>query len=84
MTAPIFTDDLAADVADAQEVMDFALLDPPFGDRSIATRNGSISLPYCTPDGQAVSHARQSKHNSRCRRTSRFNSNRPSVTARIK
>lgn len=27
MTAPIFTDDLAADVADAQEVMDFALLD---------------------------------------------------------
>ena len=34
---------------------------------SIATRNGSISLPYCTPEGQAVSHARQSRQSSRCR-----------------
>ncbi len=37
---------------------------------SIATRNGSISFPYCTPEGHAVSHARQSRHSSRCRRTS--------------
>ena len=37
---------------------------------SIATRNGSISWPYCTPEGQAVSQARQSRHNSKCRRTS--------------
>ena len=36
---------------------------------AIATRNGSINLPYCTPDGHAVSHARQSRHNSRWRST---------------
>ena len=28
-----------------------------------------MSLPYCTPDGHAVSHARQSRHNSKCPRT---------------
>src|SRR6185437_12195165 len=32
---------------------------------SIATRNGSISLPYCTPEGQAVSQARQSRQSSK-------------------
>ena len=51
---------------------------------SIATRNGSISLPYCTPEGHAVSHARQSRHSSRCRRTRSFSSSLPSVTPRIR
>ena len=39
-------------------------------------------LPYCTPEGQAVSHARHSRHKSRWRRTSSDSSARPSVTAR--
>ena len=34
-------------------------------DRWSATLNGSISLPYCTPDGQALSQARQSRQSSR-------------------
>ena len=51
---------------------------------AIATRNGSINFPYCTPEGHAVSQARQSRHNSRCRSTRGESSSRPSVTARIK
>ena len=38
--------------------------------------------PYCTPEGQAVSQARHSRHRSRCRRTSGDSAARPSVTAR--
>ena len=34
------------------------------------TRKGSISLPYWTPEGQAVSQARQLRQRSRCRFTS--------------
>ena len=61
-----------------------ALARPSARPRSIATRNGSISLPYCTPEGQAVSQARQSRHSSRCPRTRSFSSSLPSVTARIR
>ncbi len=49
-----------------------------------ATLNGSISLPYCTPDGQADSQARQSRQRSRCSRTSAPSPRRPSATVRIR
>ena len=47
----------------------------------MAILNGSIILPYCTPDGQADSQARQSRQSSRCSRTPGPIASRPSATA---
>ena len=41
----------------------------PVAELSSAILNGSIILPYCTPEGQADSQARQSRQSSRCSRT---------------
>ena len=41
----------------------------PVAELCMAILNGSIILPYCTPDGQADSQARQSRQSSRCSRT---------------
>ncbi len=52
--------------------------------RSTYGRAASISAPYSTPDGQAVSHARQPRQRSRCRMTSAVGTSWPSSSARIK
>ena len=49
-----------------------------------AILKGSIILPYWTPEGQADSHARQSRQSSRCSRTPGPIASRPSAIARIK
>ena len=54
----------------------------PESARLTASRNGSIIRPYCTPEGHAVSHARQSRHDSRCLRIRSLNSG-PSATIRM-
>ena len=47
-------------------------------------RNGSMSRPYCTPEGQAVSHARQLRHRSRWCFTSSSSASVPSMTWRMR
>ena len=52
--------------------------------RSIHGRAASMSAPYGTPDGHAVSQARQPRHRSRCRITSGDASRRPSSRPRMR